>query len=64
MPYVITSHSLAEDTTRAQSRATAITRKISGFAEVAEGELVALRAEAVDLLFVFSHFFSQMRSMA
>ncbi|KIO21553.1 hypothetical protein M407DRAFT_28880 [Tulasnella calospora MUT 4182] len=43
-------HLSAEDTSRAHSRATAITRKISGFAETAQGELVALRAEAVDML--------------
>ncbi|KAG9046411.1 hypothetical protein FS837_004504 [Tulasnella sp. UAMH 9824] len=41
----------AEDTSRAQSRATAITRKISGYAETAQGELAALKAEAMDLLF-------------
>ncbi|KAG8930154.1 hypothetical protein FRC01_003207 [Tulasnella sp. 417] len=42
----------AEDNSRAQSRATAITRKIGDFAETAQGELAALRAEVADMLFV------------
>ncbi|KAG9013241.1 hypothetical protein FRB90_006111 [Tulasnella sp. 427] len=49
-----------EDTSKAQSRATAITRKVSGFADTAHKDIEALRAEAAQMI---AHVESQIARM-